>query len=482
MNRSHIIPHFVTLGLALGITLCSLLLSSSAVRSQRHKGYDKGYDIGVTVKSMPNRQLLLGYYYEDKIVIADSVILDKKGVGHFKKAPDRLPKGQYFLLYNPSTIVELLIGDNQFFSIVSDTTDIIRHISFENSPENTQFIALQRFMTDIYNKEGNIIDTDSAVRVYIQRITAKFPGTALATFANFTLPVKVPDFANEVSATEFPDPKARELEIRKRGYFYYKKHFWDHTNFQDSTLIRTNLFKRRLDDYLKNMVAIHPDSLFRACDEILEKARPNLAMFKYLMNYCTKYTYEDKIMGMDEAFVKLGQKYYVSGIVNWLDSAGLKKVTDEVLKRQFNLLYHKAIDLQLTTVEGQITSLYETQAPFIFLLFWESNCAYCKKVVPQIKKDILDRFGKHGLKVFAVHTQDTKEEWQSFIEQNDLFDFINVWDPNNQSNYWTYYNVFATPVMYVLDKDKKFIAKNIAIEQMVEVLKREYKKVGINIE
>ena len=184
---------------------------------------------------------------------------------------------------------------------------------------------------------------------------------------------------------------------------------------------------------------------------------------------------------MDEAFVKLGHHYYVSGIVDWLDKEQMKKITDEVYKRQYNLLNHQAIDLKLPSLEGNWVSLHETKAPFILLVFWEPNCGHCKKQVPLAKKEIFERFAPHGLKVFAVNTHTNKKEWEDFVEKHELFDFINCWDPNRQSNYWTIYNVFSTPVMYILDKDKKIIAKNLAVDQMVDLLKREYEKQGIKI-
>ena len=184
---------------------------------------------------------------------------------------------------------------------------------------------------------------------------------------------------------------------------------------------------------------------------------------------------------MDEAFVKLGEHYYMSGQVDWLDKEQLKKITDEVIKRQYNLIGQKALDLKLPTLEGGWVSLLETKAPYTLLLFWEPNCGHCKKQVPLAKKEIYDRFSPYGLKVFAVNTHTDKKQWEEFIEKNELFDFINCWDPNRQSNYWTIYNVFSTPVMYILDKDKKIIAKNLAVEQMVDLLKNEYKKQGIEI-
>lgn len=469
--------------------------------SLTNKTVAQGHNIKITVKQMPGKEIILANYFESKVYAVDTARLDNNGTGYFKNTKKKLPKGMYLLLFSNSNYFDMIIGDTQNFSIKSDTLDVLNRIEFEGSPENTAFRDFQRFMVEENRKSKDIREeydkdpnkdkdevkkaytarfeqADKEVREYIAQMVKKYPKSALATFANFTLSPEIPDFSKTVPA----DTKDRDMEIRRRAYYYAKNHYWDHTDFTDSTLIRTPIFKSKLDDYFNNMVMVHPDSLYISCVEILEKSRPSKAMFRYLMNYCLGYTFDNKIMGMDESFVKLGHHYYVSGIVDWLDKEQMKKITDEVYKRQYNLLNHKALDLKLPSLEGNWVSLYETKAPFILLLFWEANCGHCKKQVPLAKKEIFDRFAPHGLKVFAVNTHTNKKEWEEFIEQNELFDFINCWDPERQSNYWTIYNVFSTPVMYILDKDKKIIAKNLAVEQMVELLKKEYQKQGITVQ
>ncbi|WP_251621558.1 TlpA family protein disulfide reductase [Odoribacter lunatus] len=459
------------------------------------KANAQGYNIKIKVEKMPGKNIILANYFEGKVYAVDTAKLDNNGVGYFSDPKKRLARGMYLLLFSNSNYFDLIIGDTQKFSITTDTLDVIHSIQFEGSPENTAFKNFQLFMLaqnqkskqirEEYEKDPNkdkedakkaytarFEQADKEVRAYIADLVKQYPHTALATFVNFTLSPEIPDFSKVVPE----DTKDRNLEIQRRAYYYNKKHYWDYTNFTDSTLIRTPIFKNKLDDYFKNMVVVHPDSLYLSCVEILEKSRPCNAMFRYLMNYCLVYTFDNKIMGMDEAFVKLGQRYYIGGIVNWLDKDQMKKITDEVYKRQYNLLNHKAIDLRLPNVDGQWVSLHETKAPFILLLFWEPNCGHCKKQVPLAKKEIYERFGPHGLKVFAVNTHTKEDEWKKFIEEKELFDFINCWDPNRQSNYWTIYNVFSTPVMYILDKDKKIIAKNLAVDQMVDLLKKEYEK------
>lgn len=465
------------------------------------EGVRAQYDIRLQVKQMAGKKVSLACHYESQLLVQDTVVLDENGAGRFHNAEKRLAAGIYMLYFSPSSNGDILIGSNQKFSITCDTADVLGTMRITGSPENSAFLDFQHFMMEAGKKNAAIREEfkndpdngkpevrkaysdryavlDQEVRTFTGDLLKRFPGTALATFVRFTLPVEVPDF----SATVPEGTKDREMEIRRKAFFYSKDHFWDNTNLADSMLIRTDIFKKQLDNYFSNMVIVHPDSLYRACTELVEKARPNPLMFRYLCDYCLSSTFENKIMGMDEAFVKFGQRYYVKETPAWVSQDRLKTIREEVLKRQFNLLYHPAVDLKLPSLDGEWLSLYEVKAPFILLIFWEPNCGHCKKQVPLAKKEIYDRFSPYGLKVFAVNIHTDKKEWEDFIEKHELFEFIHCWDPNRQSNYWTYYNVLATPVMYILDKDKKFIAKSLAVEQMVDLLRQEYKKMGIEIQ
>ena len=406
----------------------------------------------------------------------------------------------YLLLFSPSNYFDLIIGDKQHFSIRTDTLNILETIRFENSPENQAFLEFQKFMTtqnrktkqlsEALNKEPNknspevkkkytdqFNQADQEVRSYIANICKQYPGSALATFANFTLSPNIPDYSKEV-----PEGiKDRNIEIQKRSYLYNKAHYWDYTNFKDSTLIRTPIFKNKLDDYFNNMILMHPDTVYKESVNLIEKSRHCKAMFRYLVSYCFNFAVESKIMGMDAAFVYIAKKYYLSGQADWVDKATREKIEREVILTQYNLIGMKAQELKLPTMDGDWVSLYETEAPFTLLLFWESDCGHCKKQVPQIKTQLLDKFQPYGFKVFAVHTQNEKEKWIKFVTDHELFDFINCWDPNNQTNFRVFYHIESTPMLYLLDKNKKIIAKKLDIEQLADMLVREYKKLGIEV-
>ncbi|MEZ5010251.1 MAG: hypothetical protein R2744_00725 [Bacteroidales bacterium] len=62
------------------------------------------------------------------------------------------------------------------------------------------------------------------------------------------------------------------------------------------------------------------------------------------------------------------------------------------------------------------------------------------------------------MEVFAVCTQDDREQWESYIAENNLT-WINGWDPYRDTHFDFYYNVNSTPMVYILNRDKTIIAK-----------------------
>ncbi len=474
--------------------------SSTPQTIHREEPQPAGYDIRVSVPKMPNKPLILANYLEGRVYAVDTAHLDASGNGAFRNPDKKLARGMYLLLFSPSNYFDIIIGNDQHFSLRTDTAQVMENLRIEGSPENQAFLEFQKFMVKQNRKTREISQAlekeadktnpdvrkkytdqfeqaDKEVRAYIADLCRQYPGSATATFANFTLSPDIPDFSKEVPE----GTKDRDLEIRKRGYFYNKAHYWDYTNFRDSMLIRTPIFKNKLDDYFKNMILMHPDTVYKESVNLIERARGCKAMFRYLVSYCFNYSLESKIMGMDAAFVYLSKRYYLSGQADWIDKENLEKIEREVILTQYNLIGMKAQELKLPTMEGDWVSLYETDAPFTLLMFWESDCGHCKKQVPQVKKDLLDKFKPYGFKVFAVHTQNDKEKWEKFVADHDLFDFINCWDPHNQTNFRVYYHIESTPMFYLLDKDKKIIGKKLDIEQMADMMKRKFEEMGVTI-
>jgi thiol-disulfide isomerase/thioredoxin len=117
-------------------------------------------------------------------------------------------------------------------------------------------------------------------------------------------------------------------------------------------------------------------------------------------------------------------------------------------------------------------TLYQINAKYTILLFWAADCGHCQKEVPKLHESLKALKGKIDVKVFAVQTKDDLfEDWRKFLIKNKISDFINVFDPVHINDVKTKFDVTSTPLIYVLDKDKKIIAKKIASEYVADLLK-----------
>jgi thiol-disulfide isomerase/thioredoxin len=98
------------------------------------------------------------------------------------------------------------------------------------------------------------------------------------------------------------------------------------------------------------------------------------------------------------------------------------------------------------------------------LYFWEPDCGHCKEATPKLKA-YYEKAKNDNIEVFAVCTTAEKEKWSKYISDNQLT-WINGWDPKRSSHFDYYFNVQSTPMIYILDKDKKIIAKKLSVENI----------------
>ncbi|MFC2138124.1 redoxin domain-containing protein, partial [Bacteroidota bacterium] len=277
--------------------------------------------------------------------------------------------------------------------------------------------------------------------------------------------------SKDVEIPEAPKDENGNIIDSLFQYKYYKAHFFDNIDFSDNRLLRTPFVETKLKQYFTALPQI-PDSLLPLIDNILLKAQADSTVFQFTLSFLFNHFLKSNIMGMDKVYVHIGEKYYLSGLAPWADSSFISKLSDRVGKIKPNLIGNTCPDLRLVTVNNQWLKLHDVKAKFTILLFWEPSCGHCKKAIPKLY-ETYKKYKENGVAVFAVYTQFKKEEWTEFLEEKSL-DWINVYDPYNISNFRDLYDIYSTPVIYLLDEDKKIVAKRLGAEDIEDFLSREF--------
>jgi thiol-disulfide isomerase/thioredoxin len=305
------------------------------------------------------------------------------------------------------------------------------------------------------------------MKEYLNDIIKTNNGNMLATLVKAILPVEVPDFAIP-AGTKNPDSLKWVL-----NYNYNKDHFFDNISFTDERLIRTPILHAKLNTFFSNVVIQAPDSINKEIDKIIAKCKDDYKVFQFVSVFLFNHFRTSEIMGHDAVMVKLADDIYLSGKADWVT----KEFKDD-LKKQIelirpNLIGKKAQNLVMDSYKGIFVSLYDIEKDFTILYFWEPNCGHCQEATPKLKA-WYDKAKNESIEVFAICTTAEKEKWSKYIEDNKLT-WINGWDPTRASHFDYYYNVQSTPMVYILDKNKKIIAKKLSVENIGSFIEN-YKK------
>jgi peroxiredoxin len=279
---------------------------------------------------------------------------------------------------------------------------------------------------------------------------------------------------------------AEGQSIDEFNYRYYKENYLKHVDFGDERLLRSPVLHNKLDYYIKKLTVQIPDSINVAADYLTEKARANKEVFKYVVHHITNTYEKSNVMGMDAVFVHMAENYYLTGDAYWIDSARTEKIRERATSLKPLLLGKVTPNIILPdTGEKNWVNLHEIKAKYTILYFWDSHCGHCKKSTPKLH-EYYKANKSLGIEVYAVGTELKAEDWKKFIREHKL-DWINVSDtPEINKNAYDYilsgkttlnslnfrdiYDIYSTPVMIVLDKDKKIIAKKLGVEQLEEFI------------
>lgn len=468
-------------------TILTLLVATGFAASARN-----GYRIQVKFTDVKDSIAYLAYYYGKAlptIYKADSVKLDKNGVAVFKSDSTALGGIYMVLLSDKKTYFEFLLNNGDDFSVTATASKLPNGLVFKNSPENDRFQEYVKFLQGFGSRQQSLQSELSAAKSasdtetvrkkmvesgkelveYRRKYVAQYPGTLLSAIFNALETPQVPE-----SKHLLPDGSVDS----NFAYTYYKNHYWDKFDFTDDRLIHTPLFDAKLDEYMNKLVIPYPDSINKEGDMLLAKARGRKELFKYTLYWLARNAETSKIMGMDQSFMYFVENYYMKGDAYWLDAEALNKYIEAAQKIAPNVIGNVAPDIVMKDVNGKKARLYDVKAKYTVVLFWSPDCGHCVTEMPKIDSTYRAVLKNKGVKMFAVRTEGTDQQWKDFIKKNNMDEWTNVYDEDHTSDYRSKYNVYSTPIIYLLDEKKIIRGKKLDhtnILSVIEMLERKEK-------
>ena len=458
-------------------------------------GQNNGYQIKVTLKPFTSGFLYLGHHFGSKQYIIDSVAINNKSEVTFT-GKEKLFGGVYMVIFpKKNGWFEMLVDKQQHFAVSADTTDVIGKTQFTGSPDNDLFQAYQRLAQqkgktiyalqqklknnphdpDSVNIKAEIVKLNKEMTEYREQFVKAHPTNMLTAIFNVLQEPKVPD------ASKQPGGKYDSAF----AYQYYKQHYWDGVSFTDERLVRTPVFEAKLQRYFGNVLVQNPDTLSKAANKILDISSGSKEMFKFLLSTLTEKYINPAYMGQDAVFVSLFERYYAPGKADyWLNEKYRKAVFDRAYSLMANLIGEKAADMNMVDSVGKPTTLYNIKASYTVVCFWDPTCGHCQVEVPKLDSMYQAKWKQQGVQIYGVMTDGGKPAWLKFIREHKLDGWHHVYQLDEvkeaeiaagKPGFRQLFDVYQTPILYLLDKDKNIIAKKLNYEQLDDLLQMKIK-------
>jgi thiol-disulfide isomerase/thioredoxin len=269
------------------------------------------------------------------------------------------------------------------------------------------------------------------------------------------------------------------------AYRYYKTHYWDGVSFMDDRLVRTPFFDNKLDKYFKETVSPVPDSIIREVDWMLLYSRTAKEMYRYLMVHFVQKYINPEYMGQDAVFLHIFEKFINTGEADFFTEKYRKIINDRAYSLMANQIGQSAANLDMVDSSGKPVPLLGIEAKFILVCFWDPTCSHCKEEVPELDSIYEAKWKNEGVKIYGVMVDGGQDNWRKFIRDHNLKDWINVYQPKdkadadeaaNRPGYKQLYDVYQTPTLFLLDKNKRIIAKKLNYQQFDHIIDLKLKK------
>ncbi|MDR0395544.1 MAG: DUF5106 domain-containing protein [Tannerella sp.] len=254
---------------------------------------------------------------------------------------------------------------------------------------------------------------------------------------------------------------------------YMVTHYWDKFNFRDTMYCHApDITEQAFVDFIN----LFPQTssavkIAEGVAKLLTSAEVESVMYGYFCTKAEHYLYDaNSPMRNDDYYIP-----FLEHIVNSSKVVDIYKVRP---RRQLELAYRNrpgtgAKNFTYTLASGKTGTLYGISAKYVVLMFYNPDCAECRRTTEMLKNSTVIASGvsSGNVKVLAVYPDENLEAWHKHTKDIPSA-WINGYDGSLTVKNNEIYDLKAIPTLYLLDKNKKVILRDASIGDIQEHLEK----------
>ena len=421
--------------------------------------------------------LLIGQFMERQYR-ADSAQIENGTLVFQRDEP--YPLGHYYVYLSSGIGFQVIISEDQTFTMEADVNNLASTMKVEGSVDNELLYEALKYEEELQPKfqqltnqassltsgsteyEAVIAQRAALIEERKGRLESLYDRAPKSLFTSFKRAGQNPDIRELNLPNGAPDEEARVADFRY--------HFWDNVDFSDTRLLRTPVIKNKLERYVKELTPQNADSLIAAADNLLSRTGYQGKFYEFFANWITLQYEPGKTTVMDgEAIhVHMIKNYFTRERATWSDSMTVYGLQQRAETMAHSLIGQQAPDITVPGLNGQGKRLYDSDKPYLVVFMYNPECDHCIEQTPKLTS-LYPRISKE-VGVYAIALDTEADKWKAFVSNYNMDQFTNVFDPTNRSIISTFY-VDNTPELYLIDSDRKIVAKNLKVSQLEEAIR-----------
>lgn len=247
---------------------------------------------------------------------------------------------------------------------------------------------------------------------------------------------------------------------------YLITHYWDKFDFTDTALVHLpEITEQAASNYIDMMKYVPSATAASSIKNMMNKAAVDSTMFAYFAGLYEKYLYDPNSPMRDESlYIPVLEVILEAPVFDEVHKVRPAHLLEVALK---NRIGEPATDFTYTLADGKKGTLYRVKADYLLLFFYNPDCHACKEITDQLAASpVVNAWIKDNkLKILAVYPDEDLDAWKNHISYMPA-SWINSYDSTVSLKNDEIYDLKAIPTLYLLDKDKKVILKDVTFNQI----------------
>ena len=221
----------------------------------------------------------------------------------------------------------------------------------------------------------------------------------------------------------------------------------------DLELLNSNAYHHFIVSYLKKY---EPSEYLNAVREILDYLKQgNQEIFSKMFDYVlTGFESMERYDDLYQLSVEYGNSCSTDGNLK----TRVKSYTDLRVGA-------KAPDFEIETIDGEDVVLSQMKNDYTLVIFWATWCENCKEEIPRINEAI-SLFKRAKVDIVAISIDEEEADIKKYVKENSISFKVASDLLGWEGKIVTDYAVYATPSMFIVDRNMNIVAKPITGEQL----------------